>query len=147
MNVKEHLNQYRIARARVERCKERLRQIQESIDSHSTEYSGEPKGTKISDPTAVNAIRLAEMERKLRETLQSAEVLRQQIADEIEQVDGVIYQELLYSRYVLGLNWSEVAWRVSALRGSHVPYDEKHVRGYMHAESLRRFEASMKKNQ
>lgn len=143
MTTKEYLNQYRIARAKVERCRERLAQIQESLDSKSTSFDAMPRPTGISKPTETNAIRLAETRERLEETMRSTEVVRQQIADEIEQVDGVIYQELLYGRYVQGLEWEDVTRRVSRYRDR--PYAEPHVRGYMHAEALRRFEEKILK--
>ena len=123
--------------AKIRRFQERLQQIAASIENTGGNSDGMPRGTSISDPTRERAIRLIEAQDRLRAMIVEAETVRQRISDEIERVDGVAYQELLYSRYILGLSWSGVTERVSLLRDR--PYDEVYVRGRMHSDALIRF--------
>lgn len=146
MTAKEYLLQYREARAKVDRCRERVEQITESIGSISISYDGMPHGKTVESKVEREAIRLAEAKRRLEEVVIDAELVRQQIADDIEMVDGYTYKDLLYARYIKTMSWVEVTDYVSRYRGER--YDEKHVRGYMHAEALRKFaEAVLSKSQ
>lgn len=137
MTVKEYLNQYRVARLRIARCRERLEQIGASLDSTGGKADGMPRTGTTPKPTEQNALRLAETRERLERMLIDAEATRQKIADEIENVDGAAFQELLFSRYVLCLDWRGVTFRVSAERDR--PYDEVYVRGRMHSEALEAF--------
>ncbi len=146
MTAKEYLSQYREARAKVDRYRERIEQITESIDSMSMRYDGMPHGRNISSSTEKKAIKLAEAKTKLSDMVISAELIRQEIADEIEKVEGHTYKDLLYARYIKTMTWVEVTDYVSRYRAER--YDEKHVRGYMHAEALKKFsEAVLDKRQ
>lgn len=137
MNTKEYLRQYRTLCGQVERYKERIGQIEASLNK-SLELDGMPHGTSTSNPTQDTAIRLATIRTKLQTALIEAEFTRQTIAEEIEKVEVSTYRELLYSRYILLLNWEEVTDRVSI--GRRERYDSKHIRGYMHGQALREFE-------
>lgn len=137
MNTKEYLRQYRTLCGQVERYKERIEQIEASLNK-SLELDGMPHGTSTSNPTQDTAIRLAMIRSKLQTALIEAEFTRQTIAEEIEKVEVSTYRELLYSRYILLLNWEEVTDRVSI--GRRERYDSKHIRGYMHGQALREFE-------
>ena len=137
MNTKEYLRQYRTLCGQVERYKERIEQIEASLHK-SLELDGMPHGTSTSNPTQDTAIRLAMIRSKLQTALIEAELTRQTIAEEIEKVEVSTYRELLYSRYILLLNWEEVTDRVSI--GRRERYDSKHIRGYMHGQALREFE-------
>ena len=138
MTTKEYLSQYREAQHRADRLRERLEQIQSGIGSRSAD-DGTPRGSRTSHPTEASAIRIVEARERLEDALIYAGQIQQQIADEIERVDGVLYQDLLFARYVQGSGWNGVTAYVSRYRDK--PYREEHVRGYMHAEALRRFEA------
>ena len=138
MTVKEYLNQYRVARLRIARCRERLEQIAASLDGTGGNADGMPRAGTIPKPTEANAVRLADTRARLERMIIDAELIRQQIADEIEHVEGVPFQELLYARDVQCLDWRGVTIRVSARRGR--PYDEVYVRGRMHSDALRAFQ-------
>ena len=130
MNTKEYLRQYRTLCGQVERYKERIEQIEASLNK-SLELDGMPHGTSTSNPTQDTAIRLATIRTKLQTALIEAEFTRQTIAEEIEKVE-------VSTRYILLLNWEEVTDRVSI--GRRERYDSKHIRGYMHGQALREFE-------
>lgn len=136
MNTKDYLKQYRKLCGKTRRYKERIEQIEASLNE-SLEIDGLPKGTKPGNPTQDTAIRLAEIRTKLKEALVEAEYARQKIAEEIEQMDTPTYKELLYSRYILLLTWEEVTDRVS--EGRRERYDAKHIMSYMHSQALKEF--------
>ncbi len=137
MTAKEYLNQYRVARLRIHRYRERIDQISASLEGSGGRSDGMPRSGAISKPTETNAVRLADMRERLERLLIDSEVVRQTIADEIERVGNPVYQELLYSRYVKCLDWSGVTLRVSSLRDR--PYDESYVRGRLHSSALQEF--------
>lgn len=137
MTTKEHLKQYRTLCGQVERYKERIEQIEASLNK-SLELDGMPHGTSTGNPTQETAIQLAMIRTKLQTALIEAEYMRQTIAEEIEEMETSTYKELLYSRYILLLTWEDVTNRVSI--GRRERYDLKHVMGYMHGQALREFE-------
>lgn len=144
MTAKEFLNQYKAALFRVRRCRERLEQIAASSEGTGGRADGMPRSGAISKPTETNAIRLATTKQRLERMIVEAEEIRQTVADAIERVPDPIHQELLYARYVKGLDWGGVTIRVSSLRDR--PYDESYVRGRLHANALREFEKANEKN-
>lgn len=137
MNTKEYLRQYRTLCGKIERFNERIEQIEASLQ-RSVNIDGLPHGTGTSDPTQQTAIKLADIRAQLKRATMEAELTRQTIATEIESVEDPIYRELLYSRYILRLNWEDVTDRIS--RGRRNRYDSKHVMSYMHRNSLKAFE-------
>jgi len=137
MNTKEYLMQYRILSGTVKRLSERIEQIEASL-TKSIQLDGLPHGTGTSDPTQSTAIKLADIRTKLNSAMMEAELTRQTIASEIEEISNPLYKELLYSRYILSLTWEEVTDRVSEGRTNR--YDSKHVMSYMHGEALKTFE-------
>ena len=141
MTTKEYLNKYRVLCGEIERDKERIEQIEASLQK-SINLDGLPHGTKIGDPTKDTALKLVDIQDRLKREVMDAELMKQTIADEIEQIKTPRFKELLYSRYILLLTWEDVTDRVSGNRKER--YDSKHIRGYMHGEALREFERCRK---
>lgn len=141
MTTKEYLNQYRVLCGEIERDKERIEQIEASLQK-SINLDGLPHGTKTSDPTKDTALKLVDIQDRLKREVMDAELMKQNIADEIERISTPRFKELLYSRYILLLTWEDVTDRVSKSRKER--YDSKHIRGYMHGEALREFERCRK---
>jgi len=136
MTTKEYLKQYRTLCGKVERYKERIEQIEASLQK-SLELDGMPKGTRTGNPTQETAIRLAAIRTQLQNAIIESELKRQTIAEEIEKMETPTYKELLYSRYILLLTWEDVTDRVS--EGRKERYDSKHVQSYMHGQALNEF--------
>lgn len=141
MRTKDYLKQYCELCGKVERYRERIEQIEASL-LKSINLDGLPHGTGTSDPTQQIAIKLSEVRSKLNIAMMEAELTRQTIATEIEEVENPIYRELLYSRYILGetrlTKWEDVTDRIS--KGRENRYDTKHVMSYMHDQALKAFE-------
>lgn len=137
MTTKEYLKQYRNLCGKVERYRERLEQIEASLNK-SLELDGMPRGSNTGNPTEETAIRLADIRSRLSAALINAEYMRQTIAEEIEKMTTATYKELLYSRYILLLTWEDVTDRVS--EGRKERYDVKHIMTYMHSQALKEFE-------
>lgn len=137
MTTKEYLKQYRNLCGKVERYRERLEQIEASLNK-SLELDGMPRGSNTGNPTEETAIKLADIRSRLSAALINAEYMRQTIAEEIEKMTTATYKELLYSRYILLLTWEDVTDRVS--EGRKERYDVKHIMTYMHSQALKEFE-------
>lgn len=137
MTTKEYLKQHKNLYFKVERYRERLEQIEASLNK-SLELDGMPRGSNTGNPTEETAIRLADIRSRLSHALIEAEYMRQTIADQIEDMRTPAYKELLYSRYILLLTWEGVTDRVSERRKER--YDSKHIMTYMHSQALKEFE-------
>jgi hypothetical protein len=146
MTTKQYLNQYKKLKTQIERDRERIAQIEASLNK-SLELDGMPHGTKASDPTADVAVRLADIRDRLKRRILEAELIRQTIAEEIEQIETPAYKELLYERYLVypALTWEAVTDRVS--EGRRDRYESKHVMGYMHGQALKEFERMRKEGE
>lgn len=137
--TKKYLKEYETLTGKIERCRERIEQIEASLQ-RSVELDGMPRGTRTGNPTQDTAIKLASIKARLILITMDAELTKQTIADEIERMETPTYKELLYSRYIKLMTWEEVTDRVSI--GRKERYDSKHVSGYMHDRALREFERS-----
>lgn len=135
--MKRYLEQYKIASQRVRQYEERIEMTSETLNE--VEMDGQPRGTNIGKPTEEKAIKLALLKEQLTYAKAEAEEIRQEIASEIDKMENVKYKELLYSRYVLLLPWSQVAKRLDDLRPGK-EYELKSVIGYMHRRALKEFE-------
>ncbi len=140
MSAKSYLERYKIALQRVRQYEERLDMITTFLKG--IDMDGQPHGTNIGKPTENIAINLALLKEQLTYAKAEAEMIRQEIADRIDQMENVKYKELLYSRYVLLLPWSRVAHRLDVLRPGK-EYELKSVIGYMHKQALREFEETI----
>lgn len=137
MRAKEYLERYKAALQRQRQYEERVEMVGTFLKG--IDMDGQPRGTNIGKPTEEIAINLALLKESLTYAKAEAEEIRQEIATEIDQMNDVKSKELLYSRYVLLLPWSQVAKRLDVLRPGK-EYELKSVIGYMHRKALREFE-------
>lgn len=137
MQAKKILTRYRRLTFIASRDEERIKQIEDTL-LKGMEMDGQPKGTKTGDPTGRNAVMLAELRSKIERELIEAEVERQKTIDLIHKMEDPVCQELLYSRYILGLTWERVTDRLDAYKEDG--YTVEYVMGRMHARALRLFE-------
>lgn len=136
MNAKEYLERYKIALQRQRQYEERVEMVTTFLKG--IDMDGQPHGTNIGKPTEEIAINLALLKEQLTYAKAEAEMIRQEIASQIDQMEDVKSKELLYCRYVLLLPWSRVCRRLDVLRPGK-EYELKSVIGYMHRKALREF--------
>ncbi len=128
MTAKEYLEQYSKCKRRLEQMDDQLNTISESIDSLSINYSGMPHGSDIQSKVESYVIKMEEKQESLvKERLELLELMMQ-IADAIREVEDDTYSRLLHCRYIVGMNWDDVA--------NTIGYDDSYTRGYMHGKAL-----------
>lgn len=135
MNVKSYLLRYKKYQDRVNRYKERIAQIEDTMKG--VNLDGMPRGGSLSDPTQIAALNLTLLKEQLGFSIIEAENLCQKIVEEINMMENRQYSELLYSRYILLLPWNDVADRLRARKNKE--YDIKYVMGEMHGRALQAF--------
>lgn len=136
MSAKEYLERYKIALQRQRQYEERVEMVTTFLKG--IDMDGQPHGTNIGKPTEEIAINLALLKEQLTYAKAEAEMIRQEIASQIDQMEDVKSKELLYCRYVLLLPWSRVCKRLDVLRPGK-EYELKSVIGYMHRKALQEF--------
>lgn len=137
MTTKQYLQQYRNATHRANRYRERIAQIESTLQS--VNLDGLPRGTNTGDPTMRAAVSLATLKEELKAAEIEAQTLAQRIADQIERVPDEKSRELLFCRYVLLMKWEDVARSLNKFRPFQ-EYELKHVIGYLHRKALADFE-------
>lgn len=137
MSAKQYLERYKVALQRQRQYEERVEMVTTFLKG--IDMDGQPHGTNIGKPTEEIAINLALLKEQLTYAKAEAEMIRQEIASKIDQMEDVKSKELLYCRYVLLLPWSRVCRRLDVLRPGK-EYELKSVIGYMHRKALREFE-------
>lgn len=137
MSAKEYLERYKVALQRQRQYEERVEMVTTFLKG--IDMDGQPRGTNIGKPTEEIAINLALLKEQLTYAKAEAEMIRQEIASQIDEMEDVKSKELLYCRYVLLLPWSRVCRRLDVLRPGK-EYELKSVIGYMHRKALREFE-------
>ena len=140
MSAKEYLERYKVALQRQRQYEERVEMVTTFLKG--IDMDGQPHGTNIGKPTEEIAINLALLKEQLTYAKAEAEMIRQEIASQIDQMEDVKSKELLYCRYVLLLPWSRVCKRLDVLRPGK-EYELKSVIGYMHRKALREFEETI----
>ena len=136
MSAKEYLERYKVALQRQRQYEERVEMVTTFLKG--IDMDGQPHGTNIGKPTEEIAINLALLKEQLTYAKAEAEMIRQEIASQIDEMEDVKSKELLYCRYVLLLPWSRVCRRLDVLRPGK-EYELKSVIGYMHRKALREF--------
>lgn len=137
MTAREFLNQYRNADAVVRRYKEVYRTVMLSIDTirSLSDNDGMPHGSGISKPVEDKAIRLIEASESYLIAIETAELIKKQVLDVINQVPDEP-GEVLYQRYILLKSWREVALNVGySLRRTH-DFHKKALREVEHCIEL-----------
>ena len=140
MSAKEYLERYKVALQRQRQYEERVEMVTTFLKG--IDMDGQPHGTNIGKPTEDIAINLALLKEQLTYAKAEAEMIRQEIASQIDQMEDVKSKELLYCRYVLLLPWSRVCRRLDVLRPGK-EYELKSVIGYMHRKALREFKETI----
>lgn len=140
MSAKETLKRYSVALQRVKQYEERVEMVTTFLKG--IDMDGQPHGTNIGKPTEEIAINLAILKEELTYAKAEAEQIRQEIANQIDQMEDVKLKELLYCRYVLLYPWSKVCKRLDVLRPGK-EYELKSVIGYMHRKALQEFEKTI----
>lgn len=114
MTVKEYLNQIKILGARVEAIDSELKALREEIGQLRSPWpDGQPHGSGVTNPVEAEAVKLADKLSKLEEeNIKTRSQLwgqRTVIVDQIGKVPDELSQRLLYSRYVDGDSFEQIA--------------------------------------
>lgn len=131
MTAKEYLRQYR-------KLTERIRQLDMSIEKIEAELQGTsgsggdgtPRGTAISDPTGRFAVELADMKQRRVRLREEAWRKRDEIEAVIREVDDPVCSRLLYDRYILCMQWEEIA--------EDIHHDPMYTRARLHGRALQK---------
>lgn len=99
-----------------------------------------PSGSLKTSPTETAAIKLTTLKNIYKDKKITAELIRQNICNLIEEMESTKYKELLYCRYLLLLTWREVVKRIQETRNSQNEYNIRGVMGYMHRNALKEFQ-------
>lgn len=113
MTAKEYLSQIRILDTRITNIEAEIREIREhSATLKSAWPDGQPHGSGTTDPTAAQAIKLAEKLEKLEYLKVTLKLQlwhkRAEIVDVIDQVQDADCNRILYLRYVECRHWEEI---------------------------------------
>lgn len=86
MTSKEYLSQYKLMQARIDRLESDLRLEQDKRDSISINYDGMPHGTDVTSRTENIAVKIADLEWKIKESIAEAKALQNEIKLVIEGI-------------------------------------------------------------
>ena len=135
MTTKEWLNSYRGLMKKAVLIQQTIDSIVAQIGTGPSD-DGQPKGTGLSDQTGRLASALADEERKQDLILRDALEKLNEIQQMIFRVSDVIFMTLLYDRYVLLMQWSEIT--------DDLHYrNDQYVRGKLHSQALYAIEEVM----
>lgn len=137
--VKEFLWSYKLEEVKVRQLEEDIVVLQATIDSVAPPLSDEPKGTAISDRTARQAARLADLSTGLIEQRMIAAEKRAKVANAIRQLDDVRLIVILRERYINFKSWRQIADEELHIYPRHV------LR--LHAAALEKISEILKKTQ
>lgn len=108
MTAKEYLLQYQVAKSRARRKREQIEKLRADLLPSGISYDGMPGGN--GGKTMADAFaKLDEMETELRAQIQEAEETAVEVMATIEKVEDERYRAILHDRYILELNWDEIA--------------------------------------
>lgn len=115
--------------------------IREEVATIRSSWSdGEPKGSALSDPTAIRAMKLVEKLDAYEAELRAIELdlwsRRRHIIGLINQIEDAKGSRLLYLRYVSGMSWAEI--------GMELDLSERHL-FRLEEVALKQFEEVVKR--
>ena len=110
----EYLERYKKATQLIRRCEEELEIENQLIDTvrSASDIDGMPRGSEVSNPTEVKAIRLVDKRNRLKEAIIEAVQVQQDIFDTIMEIGG-IEADVLIERYINLKTWTEVCESVN----------------------------------
>lgn len=126
--TKLYLIQYRRQVERIRQTENKIAQLSAAIESAPISYDGMPHGTSISRKVEALAVRLAEEKTRAESIAVDAWAIRLEIENVIDSVEDPALARLLYDRYIMLRDWSNIAEALG--------YDESYTRGRLHLKAL-----------
>lgn len=132
MTTKEYLQKYKRITERLRQVENEIRVLEEEIDSISASDDPGTSGS-TSNRTERMALRLVDKKIRYERIYAEAWDAREEVQGVIMMADDPIYGRLLYDRYILFMNWSQIT--------DDLHYqDDTHVRGRLHSRALQSVE-------
>lgn len=131
---KEYLQSYRTHVRRIRRIEAELEEIRAMRTAISVNNDGMPHGSSQTDLSSY-AARLDELERSLIQERYRRVVAYKDITDQIKRLESEHEQDVLFYRYIKGLEWWEIAEKIG--------YSERHAKR-MHGKALKNFSLNPK---
>lgn len=132
MNAKSYLLQYKIMNRRLSHLEKEIEKICADVEAVNMIGDGMPKRTGKSDKVGNVAVRLADLRTQYQNEIMALWEKRAEIYSVISQVDDDMQMQLLYDRYLLSMQWHEIA------KDIHVA--EEYARGRLHGIALQKVE-------
>lgn len=136
--AKEILLLYKLKYKELEKLREKIRDIEESL-TPASQIDQAPGRSYASSPTEKAAVALADLKNKYIIKSVRTELMRQKICDLIDEMESTTDREMFFARYMLLLPWKEVIKRMDIYRPCK-KYELKAVNGYKHKEALKKFQ-------
>lgn len=127
---KEYLRHYREHVRRIRRIEEELEELQTMKLSISVKNDGMPHGSGHSDMSGY-AAELDQLERRLLQERYHRVLAYKVISEQIEKLSCEKEKDVLFYRYIKGLEWEKIAEKMG--------YSERHIYKY-HGKALAHFE-------
>ena len=135
MNAKDYLTQYRKIKTKIKLLEEDIAMLEASIGSSPAPKDKDmPRSPSTRNTTEDMLIMLVDLKRDKEAMYFKAMAMVSEISSTIEALADIedqnagIYMDVLYDRYILDMNWQDIA--------QNVGYSEDHTRGYLHGKAL-----------
>lgn len=136
MTAKEYLNQYRLAKIKIEQRKKELEELKATLGYSGVELSDRVQ-TSPKDSLSEAIARAVDLEAEIKEEIKANLRLKHDIISQIHQLTNPLFVEILYRRYIENKN----LWVIS----QEMNYDYGHIR-HSHGYALLDFESKILKD-
>lgn len=109
--TREELNQLYHLQREIEGQKQRIKELRNTLKSPA--MSGMPRGSGVSDPVAKTVELMERQEEMLAENLQKCLEQQNRLLEFVRSVEDSRMRQILCYRHLDGLNWVQVAHRMS----------------------------------
>ena len=118
--TERELQGYTFIKARIEKVKNRLAELEQENGLGSVNMDGMPHGSTPGDPVARMAIARASLHEHLTRLLAELKEKEREIREYIESVENEEVKLIIEWRFIDLLDWYEIAGRLEDLTGKHV---------------------------
>lgn len=110
---KAYLRRYRVLNRRIDQTRIELENWEELATQVTPKYTDLPKAVKTSDKVQGAVVEIVQLEEKLKTLVDELQEKQTEIKSLLENIPRDDFRDVLWYRYVCGLDWTDIAERMN----------------------------------
>lgn len=132
MEAREYLEQYQRKKRQIDRLYWTIEELKSMAEGTPYRMDGMPHGSGLKNPMEIFLTDAIDKEKELRQMIEEAQNTLIDIEETIDEIKEPELSDLLYYRYIQGLQWSGSKYYINKSKSPYIKdklgYDDRHLR-------------------